>query len=78
MRRMTDEMSSTMTAGCGTIAYMAPEIIVNLAKNVHHYGQPVDVYSFTIIMYETLGPAWIDSRNTQSLSGKRLRREVVL
>ena len=62
---MTDEMSSTMTAGCGTPAYMAPEIIVNLAKNVHHYGQPVDVYSFAIIMYETLElrPAWIDAKH---------------
>lgn len=45
---------------------MAPEIIVNLAKDVHHYGQPIDVYSFAIIMYETLElrPAWVDMKYT--------------
>ena len=47
-------------------AYMAPEIIINLAKNVHRYGQPVDVYAFAIIMYEVLElhPAWFEKSYT--------------
>lgn len=55
-----------MTAGCGTPAYMAPETVVNLAKNTHRYGQAVDIYAYAIIMYESLElhPAWIEKKYT--------------
>eukprot|EP00940_MAST-03C_sp_MAST-3C-sp2_P000262 g262.t1 len=58
--------SSSAHSTASSPAYMAPEIIINLAKNVHRYGQPVDVYAFAIIMYEVLElhPAWFEKSYT--------------
>lgn len=40
--------TATMTSGVGTPLWMAPELLVR----GHKYGQPIDVYSFSIVMWE--------------------------
>ncbi len=39
----------SMTGNCGTVQWMAPEILSN-----QHYAEPADVYSFGIILWELL------------------------
>jgi len=45
---------SMNTGGCGTLLWMAPEIIDDLNKTVVFYGQPADMYSVGMIMYECI------------------------
>lgn len=39
----------SMTGNCGTVQWMAPEILAN-----QHYAEPADVYSYGIILWELL------------------------
>jgi serine/threonine protein kinase len=39
----------SMTGNCGTVQWMAPEVLAN-----QPYAEPADVFSFGIIMWETL------------------------
>jgi len=41
--------SSSMTGNCGTVQWMAPEVLAN-----ESYAEPADVYSFGIILWELL------------------------
>lgn len=53
-----------MTTFCGTAAYMAPELLLASEDNFGNYGPQVDIYSFGIVMYETLAlrKPWKESR----------------
>ena len=42
--------AANLTKGIGTLLWMAPEIMEGSAK----YGQPADVYSFAIVLWEIL------------------------
>lgn len=44
-----DSDDTSQTQGCGTAAYMAPEIFLGTK-----YDQSVDVYSYSLIMYEVI------------------------
>eukprot|EP00939_MAST-03C_sp_MAST-3C-sp1_P000673 g673.t1 len=46
--------NATMTSGIGTPVYMAPEICRNSAEIASRYDRKCDVYSFAIIMWESL------------------------
>jgi len=56
-------ISSNMTTDIGTILWMAPEVMAE-KRIMAYYGQPIDVYSFSMIMYETLilGLPWSRSK----------------
>jgi len=52
--RKEEVLERTLTAGQGTLIYMAPEVVRSLAAKGAHYGQPADIYSFSMVMYEVL------------------------
>jgi serine/threonine protein kinase len=48
-----------MTENCGTVQWMAPEVLAN-----HHYAEPADVYSFgkyflIVFLSSNLAPGWL-------------------
>ena len=47
---VSNSESASMTANLGTLRYMAPELFVN----DHDISHMVDVYGFSMIMYELL------------------------
>lgn len=47
-------LSKTLTSATGTLQWMAPEIISRMHTDEAHYGQPADIYSFAMILYEAL------------------------
>jgi len=58
-REASTSISTTLTTSTGTLLWMAPEVMsADTAFAV--YGQPSDVYSFSMIMYEALirGQPW--------------------
>lgn len=42
----------TMTGNCGTVQWMAPEVLAS-----EKYAEPADVYSFAIVCWELLSRA---------------------
>lgn len=54
MESLSPSMQISMTANIGTPRYMAPELFVlDDDENVsHHFGPGIDVYAFSMIMYE--------------------------
>ncbi|KAJ1476012.1 kinase-like domain-containing protein, partial [Baffinella frigidus] len=42
----------TSTAACGTVQWMAPEVLANLFGQKVPYDKRVDVYSYGILLYE--------------------------
>ena len=45
---------STMTAGMGSLLWMAPELVKQMKKSQASYSSSVDVFSFGMICYEAL------------------------
>lgn len=54
----------TMTAYCGSLLWMAPEIF----RGAQNYGSAVDVFSYGLVLWEmaTRLPPWAGSINFQS------------
>jgi len=50
----SSSLQLTMTSGCGTPVYMAPEIWRSIKENSTKLTKKIDCYSFAIIMWETL------------------------
>ncbi|CAN0441799.1 unnamed protein product, partial [Hapterophycus canaliculatus] len=44
--------SAAMTGNCGTVQWMAPEVLAS-----EKYAEPADVYSFAIVCWELLSRA---------------------
>ncbi|KAH9081384.1 hypothetical protein LEN26_021315 [Aphanomyces euteiches] len=66
---------STLSAFCGTPAFMAPEIIFQEAYD----GKPVDAWSLGVLLYlMTVGKIPFDAKSTQSLYQKILAGEFAL
>jgi len=49
LSRIKAHENNSMTANCGTVQWMAPEILAN-----ETYAEPADVYSYGIILWELL------------------------
>jgi len=53
-RTRLSKLQQTMTSATGTLLWMAPEIVADMNGTSTHYGQAADIYSFGMIMYESL------------------------
>jgi serine/threonine protein kinase len=68
----TTDVSKTKNGSTGTLHYMAPELLTNES----HYTEKVDVYAFSMVIYETLTCEYPFKGMTPAAILNRIKEEI--